>query len=213
MKTYTKSILLVFVVMGIVIGISVPLSIGWRQKASTAVNSTSAPVISVQTHASYIRLSREEMLKQADAIVAGQVTQVSATRFNQDSGELWEARVGEATPLALHYVEVQITEVLAGGVELEEKGNVTIAVLGTSSMDSPSQADHQLKPGDQVIVFLQSAELAWREGTRPVWRFVAAPAESALALQSDGLYHDGWRDESPLTLEDLEVQIAQQRLR
>lgn len=212
MKTYTKKILIGAILIGIFIGISLTFWVTLRQAgAASASRFTPTAEVVVETHASYAKLSRVEMLKQSDAIVTGLVTNILPTRFNQDSGKVWEPKMNEveAIPLALHYVEVQIDAVLLDVVGLEKI--VTIAVLGTSPIESASQADHQLKHGDQVIVFLQFDELVWREGSRPVWRFVGAPAESALVLQSDGLYHDGWRDESPLTVEELKEQIAQQR--
>jgi hypothetical protein len=206
MKTYTKQILIGAIVSGMVIGITLALGRGLRRDTSvSALQLSPTAEIVVETHASYEQLSREDILKQADAIVIGSITQISPTRFNQDSGELWEPTMDDATPLALHYVDVKIDKVLTGKVDFEEK--VEVVVLGNSPTESTSHADHHLKSGDQVILFLNTTKLVWRDGTRSVWCFVGSPLQAALILQEDGLYHDGWLDKEPIALEELIAQI------
>ncbi len=181
-----------------------------KTQAQTEETPLSSPAtVSIRTEASYIQLSRQEMMEYADAILVGQVAKISTTQFNQDGGEAWEPLNANDVLLALHYVDIVVQDALISTAESDEK--IRIAVLGTSPLDANDLADHHLKEGDQVIVFLQSAELAWRDGPRPVWRFVALPAESALVLQSDGLYHDGWLDKSPIALDALILQVEQSR--
>lgn len=208
MKAYTKKIWLSSMLIGMVIGVSLTFL---RTQVQKEKISTTEPVsvagISAKTHAAYIQLSRQEMIKQADAIVVGQVTSISATQFNQDSGEIWEPQAEGAMPLALHYIDVRVGSLLVDAVGLNK--TVTIVVLGTSPIESAAWADHHLQEGDQVVVFLQAADITWRTGTRSIWRFVALPSESALVLQSDGAYHDGWLDKVPLSLDELRLQIAQ----
>lgn len=173
----------------------------------------------VVINASYAAISREERIAQADVILVGRVTNISPTRFNQDSGEYWEDTNSPRTISPIHQIEVTVLRPIVDTIGVGDA--VVITVLGNSPLEQPlgsaagiimaGSPGHSLEVGDQVIAFLSQRDLIWRDGTRPVLMFMGDPNESCLVLGSDGLYHDNGLDKEPLSLEALITQVAQKR--
>jgi len=180
----------------------------------------------------YAAISREEMIDQADLIFVGRVVNITPARWNQESGEYWDEDETEDpydTALLYHEIELAILRPVVDSIGVGEKAVIT--VLGNSPVgpqpempglringrpviieeaDSPV---HDLKVGDQVLVFAEQGEIAWREeGMRPVLTLMGYPQDSYVVQGEDGLYHF-WRPdrEPPLSLEALLAQIAARR--
>lgn len=164
-------------------------------------------------HAAYAEMSFNERLTQAEAIFSGIVTEVSPTRWNQDSGAYWQEvdergeQVRQALPL--YTVTLAVQESLAGATPLDKF--VTLTIVGSSPLDKGfDSAERPLQTGDEVVILARQTELTWRDGTRLVWYLLGNPYESYLVKSADGLYHlpdsaDGFTPDSLLT------QIAQIR--
>lgn len=176
----------------------------------------------------YAVMTREEMIDQADLIFVGKVVNITPTRWNQDSGEYWDE---DETPesdsdLMYHEIELAILQPIVDRLGAGEK--VVITVLGNSPVgpqpevrihgqpviiedaDSPA---HDLKVGDQALIFAEQREIAWRGGgMHPVLTLMGYPQDSYLIQGEDGLYHF-WRSdlEPPLSLEELLAQIEARR--
>jgi hypothetical protein len=162
--------------------------------------------VRVEQLSSYIRISREEMIDESDAIFLGKVVGISPTRWNQDSGEEWYDSVS-GSGLQLHTIEFEVLEPIVDTIGLGQP--VTITVLGSSPLEG--SADHDLKVDDQAVIFARAGEIAWRGGTmRPVWLLTGAPSDSHLILGDNGLYAGRW-NEGPVSLEQLISRIAQRR--
>lgn len=164
-------------------------------------------------HASYAEMSFEERLSQAEAIFTGVVTEISPTRWNQDSGAYWQEvdaageQVRQALPL--YTVTLAVQGSLAGATPPDKF--VTLTVLGGSPLEKGfDSAERPLQIGDETVILARQTELAWRDGTRLVWYLLGNPYQSYLVKSADGLYHlpdsaDGFTTDSLLT------QIAQVR--
>ncbi len=173
----------------------------------------------VVINASYVAISREERIAQADVILVGRVASISPTRFNQDSGEYWEDTNSPRTICPIHQIEITVIQTIVDTLGVGD--TVVVTVWGNSPLEQPlgsaagiilaGSPDHNLEVGEQVIAFLGQRNIAWRDGTRPVLMFMGFPAESYLVLRSDGLYHDDWLDKEPVSLEALITQVAQKR--
>ncbi len=186
--------------------------------------------ISVSTNFSYAALTREEMIDQADLIFVGQVVHITPTRWNQDSGEYWDEEETPDLDSALLYHEIELTVIRPVVDTLGVGEKVILTVLGNSPVgpqpevpglrinsrpviieDSDSPV-HDLKVGDQAVVFAERREIAWRGGMRPALMLMGYPQDSYLVQGEDGLYHF-WRPElePPVSLETLIAQIAERR--
>lgn len=157
---------------------------------------------------SYAAVTFPELMNEADTILAGQVLDISSTRWNQDSGEYWEETIkdaeGETTVQALPYFELTLlpaqTVVDTVGIDSE----FVITVIGYSPQDYPSTEAGiaSLTPGADIIVFLEEREIAWwngqttynprlgafDSGRKTVLAFVGAPNDSMMVETSEGLY-------------------------
>jgi len=205
--------------VGLAAGLALTLfEIRGEESVHLAPQSQDAPGV-VVINASYAAISREEMIAQADVILVGRVTNVSPTRFNQDSGEYWEDTNSPRTICPIHQIEIAVLQTIVDTIGVDD--TVVVTVWGNSPLERPlgsaagiimaGSPDHNLEVGDQVIAFLGQRNIAWRDGTRPVLMFMGFPAESYLVLGSDGLYHDDWLDKEPVSLEALIAQVAQKR--
>jgi len=154
----------------------------------------------VVQYSSYLRITREEMIDQADIIFVGKVVGISPTQWNQDSGEAWDGG------LQLHYIELEVLEPIVDTIGLGE--HVTLIALGRSPLEA--RADHALKEGDQAVIFARQKELAWRDGRRAVIKLMGDPSDSHFIVGDDGLYHGRW-NEGPVSFEQLLNRIAQRR--
>ena len=166
-------------------------------------------VVVVQ-QASYLDVTREDMVEVADAIFLGNVVAVSSTRWNQDSGEEWNDDVVDGgSGLQIHIVEVEILQPIVDTIGLDK--TVEITVLGRSPKDG--YADHALQKDSQAVFFIMKTELAWRGNeTRPVFIFIGAPAYSYFMKRSDGLYHDERSEALALSFEDIVNFVAERRV-
>lgn len=197
----------------------------------TAVASTATPEIRVVTEFSYALEPREGMIKTADAILAGRVTNISPTQYNQDSGEYWEQTTIEGpgletihTALPVFTIELTVDTVWVDEIGLGETAVLT--QVGSSPLDD--NHDWSIQAGDEIIAFVVQREIAWWDGQpvraipyedgfsfevgrREVLRFANAPADTYLLRQADGRYaslpgaSEPW---PPLTLNEFSHEIA-----
>ena len=207
-----KLMLVGAVVVGLISGLAfvalAPRSQG--QEENTPSN------ITIVQHSSYIELTREEMIDQADIIFLGKVVNISPTRWNQDSGKPWYDEGGDVG-LQLHHIEFEVLRPIVGNFGLDKR--VTITALGSSPLDSHQEGeqaiiqggpDHDLKLGDETVIFVRQTDLAWRDGTRSILELMGNPADAHLIRGDDGLYHGRWT-EGPVSLDELINRIAQRR--
>jgi hypothetical protein len=73
-------------------------------------------------------LTRTQMIAEADAIFVGQVTDISPTSWNQDSGEYWEQEIEGTTLTAMpiHQLELAVTQPIVNEIGLSETAVLTI---------------------------------------------------------------------------------------
>ena len=167
---------------------------------------TATPTIQIIQLYSFVSIGREEMIDQSDAIFLGRVTDISPTRWNQDSGEEWvDSESGSG--LQYHTIEFEMFERFVDTLGLGRQ--VTITALGISPLEG--SADHDLQLGDQAVIFAVARDLAWRGGTtRPIVRLTNAPTESYYIQKDDGLYQGRWNEDS-VSLEALIGRVAERR--
>jgi len=163
-----------------------------------------------------IALTRDEMIDQADMVFQGLVEEISTTQFNQESGEYWEG----GRPF--HTITFKVLRPIAGSIDVDQKVTVTawgnspaeeMVLVQTSEGEAYLHSDagqHDLQPGDIVIVFANQRSTMWREGKRETFSFVDVPFESYFRLQEDGRYL-GRPDNEPVEIEELVSRIAEQR--
>ncbi len=160
---------------------------GCATLAENSLSSTSQAGQIVQS-VSYIAISDDEMARKSQWIVVGKVDEVSATRWNQDSGEEWKNdpdKPGEPAALQIHQIRLLCEENLVGG-ECPSR-EVTLTVIGPSPLEPA--ADYALQAGDRVVAFLQETDLAWREGgSKRVLYLAAAPFQALYVQGADGLF-------------------------
>lgn len=171
--------------------------------------------------ASYMGLSRDQMIKEAGAIFVGEVVSLSPARWNQDSGEYWQE--GALTTLPYHEVQVKVVQPLVDTVGLGAEAKITVlggspaGSIQTGELSIANQPEHTLQVGDQSVFFVVKREMAWRGGTaekqatQPILRLVAMPKQSYLTRKNDGLYHVTEGTDAPLSLDTLRDLIKKQR--
>lgn len=144
-------------------------------------------IVSVDGESVYF--TQEELRTQADLIFAGEVLDISPTRWNQDSGEYWTETTEEGvtadgqklttTHSAWPIYEIRmsvaqpIIDQLGVGQEvvliLQGKSPVDDAVLNSSGENVQVEAESiSLQKGQELIVFVKQEEFAWRDPTRPI---------------------------------------------
>lgn len=186
------------VTIGLVICVVLALAlVAYKTSIQTATTADSeqelsSEQLSVSIDSEYISVTRDEAIESADLIFAGKVTNISATQWNQDSGEYWrETTVEDAargfetshTAWPIHYVELSIIEPIIDEIRVDR--TVTLTILGKSpveqghttsriSVQIEGQPPHALTVDDEVIVFAAQTEIAWRDPARPI-RLVEAP--------------------------------------
>jgi hypothetical protein len=149
---------------------------------TTAVPPTTTPEIYAAIESSYALEPRTEMIKTADAIFAGRVTDISPTQYNQDSGEYWEQTTVEGagletthTALPVFTIELTVDAVWVDEVGLGETAvltqvgykpiDVTDPVLNSGeTTQSTFTSDWPLQIGDEIIAFIVQREIAWWDG-------------------------------------------------
>lgn len=209
MSKRTKFLLILgMVLLGLIFGVSVFMP---RFQQDLVISEQ----LAVESEASYAEYSREEMIGEADAIFIGKVSSIFPGRWNQDSGQYWQQEGNAA--IYFHQIDVTIEKLLVDTIGLSEQ--VTLTILGNSPINS-SETDevaiagevaHNLKVGDEAIFFVVARELGWKDGTRPIIRFLGDPREGYLLLGSDGLYHSSGQNLESISLDDLRKQIAENR--
>ncbi len=166
-------------------------------------------------HFSYEALPSEEMVKNADAILMGRVTSIGQTKWNQDSGDYWEATLkddlGDTTVVALPYFEVTLS---SEHIIADPRGMATpetvVTLLGAShASDEVVDEELGLKVGDTVIAFLRQGEIAWwggkivydkgtgmiSYGMKPVLQLMGVPNQSYMLQNVDGSFQFSTRPE------------------
>lgn len=134
-------------------------------------------IMKVETQASYISLTYEQLIKGADIIFVGKLTNISPSKWNQDSNEYWEDDSSPrlATPIQLHTLQFDVSRLIIDKIGVESQKTIEVTVLGPSLMDG--NTDYNLSIGENVIVFARRTDLIWRDGqTRPITEIVTAPS-------------------------------------
>ena len=141
--------------------------------------------------AEYVQFSRDEMMRSADMIFVGKVLSITPTKWNQDSGEYWEAiteegvnEQGESLTTThsgwpIHEIELVVAQSLINDSEAIEK-SIVLTVLGKSPVDQEppgndtevvtvvGEAPYSLQVGDEVVIFAVYTEIAWRDPDQPI---------------------------------------------
>ena len=133
----------------------------------------------IRVEPSYTLVSRDEMIKTADAIFAGQIIDISPTQFNQDSGEYWELTTEEGPGLAtthsawpVYFVEVTVERPFVDEIGLGDTAVLTLLGKSPVDTDEPTNSqdetvrvggdsDYSFRVGDEIIAFVNQTEIAW----------------------------------------------------
>jgi hypothetical protein len=157
------------------------------------------PGVEVEMHVDYVTLSTEEAIRQASAIVIGPVEHISASRWNQDSGEYWDDS-GSAMSSLLYYEATLVVEAsIRGGYQPGEK--ITLTILGNSPDES------FLQTAERVLVMLEKRAIAWRTVPRERVVVVGGP-QGKYHLTQDGQALNAADPRRSMALEQLLAQIA-----
>lgn len=145
-----------------------------------------------QFSAVYTDMTFDERIAQANSAIAGKVLQISPTLWNQDSGQYWES--DQTTALPYFTIEIAVDRVIFADEPLKETLTVTVigqSPVGSLDADNDIQAEQSvnLQVGDEVVVLAQKTEMAWRDGSRPIWQLMGLPSESYLQKGADGLFY------------------------
>lgn len=166
---------------------------------------------------SYVGMSTDQIIDEADAILIGKVTSISPSRWNQDSGEYWE----DDLDMALQYYEVTLEVIDAVVDEIGFGGKATLTVLGPSPADvlpgtDISEIQHvqagsiPFQEGEKVLIFAEKRKIAWRGG--PVERIVLVGGpQGKYTLTDDGRALNTCTSERDSMLSALLEQIAARR--
>ncbi len=193
------------ILTGIVLGlVSSLMIVYWQNQKTSSTSTPGAEAVStvIIQHTSSERLTREVMIGTANTIFVGQITHISPTSWNQNSGDFWN------DGFLLHTIDIQILQFIAAQDIVSDEQTITITVLGNSPIETPN--DDHLQVGEQGIFFIKETEIAWKEGNKVVNSFLGVPSDSYFLLGGDGLYH-GRANETPVSLEELIQQISDQR--
>jgi len=188
------------VILGVAVGFIA--SVGNRPVASMQHPSPEAVSVVIEQHSSYVLITREEMIQQADLIFVGKVKVISPTSWNQDNGEYWN------NGLLIHTLEVEILRPIAGDTQWVTNKSMLLTILGNSPADGHSE--HGLQTDNQAVFFVRETDLAWREGKRKVVMPLGMPTDFYFLLGTDGTYH-GRFNEQATSLEKLIERISQHR--
>lgn len=170
----------------------------------------------VHTETTYADVAFSDRVAQADLIVVGKVTNISQTLWNQDSGEYWEETSADGstliTGISYYTIDIEVNQSVVADVAA---ATVAVTAIGENTLvgeAASSEQNDQLKVGDEVVVFAQKSEMAWREnGTRSILQLMGIPNESYLIKGEDGLYHSVNSSVPAISLEDLIDDITEQR--
>ncbi|GAB4578501.1 MAG: hypothetical protein Fur0022_12360 [Anaerolineales bacterium] len=229
--------ILVLVFFGIGTGLVLSYSNILGRKSSDGIENVSSPIIEQTTRrtapvfiSSYAYTPFDETLKKADVIFVGQITNIGETKWNQDSGEYWEETIkdefGETTIPAQPYFEVTISPLQLILDTFGVDGPIVVSVLENSPLDSAG-GDFKFKIGDEIIAFVSQHEIAWyygevtynnrtrafESGKKSVLLFTAAPNQSSLVKNEDGLYQlmTDYEQVGPFSLDEVILLVQEER--
>ena len=153
---------------------------------------------------SYISLSDAEKSTTSGAILRGKIVAISPTTWNQDNGEAWDNEGSGIATMQLHTVDIQVEQKIIDTLGLGD--TITVTSLGTSPAEE--FADYQLGVGDEAVLFVKKAKIAWREGeTKEVILYTGSPLQSIYVKNYEGQYAL-LDDTEVLSLDELVAKIS-----
>lgn len=153
---------------------------------------------------SYITLSDAEKTTTSGAILRGKIVAISPTAWNQDNGEAWDNEGSGIAALQLHTVDIQVEQKIIDTLDLGDI--ITVTGLGTSPAEE--FADYPLGVGDEAVLFVKKAKIAWREGEiKEVILYTGSPRQSIYVKNDEGQYAL-WDDTEGLSFDALVAKIS-----
>ena len=217
------------VAVGVVVGLTALGPTAARSGAALAP----AGDIPLDVDVTYQALTFDQMATQAGAILAGRVTRISPTRWNQDSGQYWEDVTVDAAGLetsngALPYYEIElavsesIVDALGLDAQVDKGQPVVLTVIGMNPDQDPDTAigvaamtaadgEARLHVGDSVVAFTQPTRMAWRTGTRPILAPMGAPEQGLRRIGEPAAGDGGSQTDNFGTLDQLKEQVMTAR--
>ncbi len=134
--------------------------------------------------------SLHDRIGESDLIVSGVITFISATSWNQDSGQYWEDPSDDGatvfTALPYYTVEMSYTSPLIDRTGTGSRHG-TFTILGFSPADAPDLSETSISEGIEVVAMFRRTEISWRSGTRDALVPVGMPGISILKKVEDHL--------------------------
>lgn len=174
-------------------------------------------------HLMYQSRSFPQMAVGADAVLSGQVVAIGGTRWNQDDGSFWDRETAPGqSDTALPYYEITlrvddpIVDATTQGITTGRE--VVLTVVGMNPRDEKAiterlgigSGDHGpegLREGQRVVVFAQSTEMAWREGTKPILQLMGHPEQAYFTTVADGRFESHAQGAPSGSLAELKDQV------
>jgi len=202
------------------------------QSGRMAREDAQAAVVPLDTDVTYQALTFDELANQAGAILAGRVTRISPTLWNQDGGAYWETVVTDAQGLetidaALPYYEIElaVSESIVDALGLDARIGagqpVVLTVIGMSPDEDPDTASAEamtvadgksrLRVGDAVVAFAEPARMAWRDGSRPILALMGEPEQAYVRIGGSGAVDGEAMATALLSLDQVKDQIMAAR--
>lgn len=205
--------------LGVILGISLNfisiLTANGSNASVLSASGESSPPDMINSTYEYVPF--ETMVKDADAVVAGEVLTIGETRWNQDNGEYWEQIFQydgyETIVSALPYYEItmSIDRLIADSLGIKSN-QLVITVIGTSPRDAEDLASSMHpKDGDEIVAFVRQGEIGWfrgeitydkengslETGRKATMLFMGGPDNSHLLRNQNGLYYRPSAEYSP----------------
>jgi hypothetical protein len=142
-------------------------------------------IINADQEFSYVTPAYEQLINESDIVFVGTLTDISPSKWNQDSGEYWTDESPTTTAvIQYHTLTFDVSQFIINKTKPQDVKSIEITVLGPSPLDK--NADYSLSVGDNVVIFARETELAWKEGNhrKPIIEIATAP-ELALFVQFD----------------------------
>lgn len=208
MISKSKKILLASVLAGIILTLAI---IRFQEPIFRKITPFLAKTGWIEVHqsSSWISLPFDLLVKNADIIFIGEVVQISATRWNQDSGEFWiedshdENQPGEAG-LQFHTIVFKVSEFISVIPDYRDNTSVEVTIIGQSPLDGST--DYSLHPGEKVVFFARNGEIEWRGGEKHTTLLLVTSPSLSYFIQSGEDSYDGQMYHN---LEDGEFTIEQ----
>lgn len=158
-----------------------------------------------------------DVLAETEAAFLGEVTAISPTHFNRDSGEYYDGAMG------IHTITFRVIEPLVDEIGLGPE--VTVTSMAGSPVDKGHvdieggnvacydiSVSHQFAVGQEMVVLARRSEIAWEGGGRhEVLAFAAWPTDAYFSQDEQGLYRRNNTELPPMTLEELSAYIQEWR--